>query len=171
MIKKANAILTGLQFNPTEVYVAGTALPSFTSQHVLIHQYVDPTSETYNRATATTFKTTNNGKWSNKTPHAIAFTIVLNCRQFISASRLKDFGLDLDWYWARWINYLDLTEVLILADRLNSLPSTQWVTTGLTLPADYASLDKPLRALIVSWLQYVKDGLATSSSAKAAPSL
>lgn len=119
---------------------------------MLIHEYTDPTSATYNRATATTLRAANNGVWSTKSPHAIAFTIVLNCRQFVSATRLSDYGADLYWYWARWINYLDLTEVLILADRLNSLPTTQWVTTGLTLPTEYPGLDKPKKALTLSWL-------------------
>jgi hypothetical protein len=140
LIKKADAILTGLQFNPTNPYVAGTALPTFTPQQVLIHEYVEPTSATYDRAKATTLRATNNGKWSTKTPHAIAFTIVLNCRKFVTPNRLVDFGVNLDWYWARWLNYLDLTEVLILADRLNSLENNdaKWATAGLTLPEGFA---------------------------------
>ena len=164
MITKANAILTALQFDPTQPWSSTVTLPIFTPQQVLIHEYTDPTSATYNRASATTLRATNNGVWSTKSPHAIAFTIVLNCRQFVSATRLSDDGADLYWYWARWITYLDLTEVLILADRLNSLPTTQWVTTGLTLPTEYTGLDKPKKALTLSWLQYVKDGLPVQNS-------
>jgi hypothetical protein len=152
MISKANAILTELQFDPTKPWSNAVTLPTFTPQQVLIHEYTGPTSATHNRATATTLRATNNGVWSNKSPHAIAFTIVLNCRQFISATRLSDYGADINWYWARWITYLDLTEVLILADRLNFLPPTQWITTGLTLPSEYAVLDKPKKALTLSWL-------------------
>ena len=167
LIKKADAILTGLQFVPTNPYVAGSALPVFTTQQVLIHEYVEPTSTTYDRAKAEILRATNNGKWSAKTPHAIAFTIVLNCRKFVTPNRLAEFGANLDWYWARWLNYLDLTEVLILADRLNSLENNdaKWATAGLVLPDGFAILDKPKRALIVSWLNYVKDGLPAYNSA------
>lgn len=109
-------------------------MPTFTAQQVLLHEYTSPTSATYNRATALTKRATNNGLWSTKSPHAIAFTIVLNCRQFVTANRLTDYGADIAWYWQRWLTYLDFTEVLVLADRLNSLDITTWVTTGLTLP-------------------------------------
>lgn len=134
LINKANAILTSISFDPTKPWKAGSALPTFTAQQVLLHEYTSPTSATYNRATALTKRATNNGLWSTKSPHAIAFTIVLNCRQFVTTSRLTDFGTDIAWYWQRWLTYLDLTEVLVLADRLNSLDITTWVTTGLTLP-------------------------------------
>jgi hypothetical protein len=89
LIVKANAILTGLGFDPATSWQSGNTLPVFTAQQVLIHEYSTP-SAVVDRATATTKR--NQGAWTNKTPHAIAFTIVLNCRQFATPARLSDFG-------------------------------------------------------------------------------
>lgn len=132
---------------------------------MLIHEYSTTTSATYDRTTAATKLASNGGVWTTKSPHAIAFTIVLNCRQFVSTTtRLSDYGVDLAWYWPKFLNYLDLTEILILADKQNSIDISQWVTTGLTLPANYATMDQPKKALTVVWLKFLAANTPTTTT-------
>jgi len=157
LIFKANEILSGLGYDPSKEWTAGSTLPVFTAQQVLIHEYSTPSGQVFDRATATTKRGA--GNWTAKTPHAIAFTIVMNCRQFATASRLSDYGATLEWYWSKFLKYLDLTEVLILSEVLNSSEISTWNEASLTLPADYATLDKPKKALIVTWLRYRAAGL------------